>query len=72
MAANRRSFIVRVWQTEDGQLRGQISDPEDGSRRPFQDADSLWQMLEDGTLPLRASDDGSTPTDFHSEQEEQP
>lgn len=41
----RRSFIVRIWRTDSGDVIGQISDPEEGVRRPFRDVAELWQLL---------------------------
>jgi hypothetical protein len=45
MASIRRTFIVRILQSDDGSVVGQINDLHDGERRPFRDADELWRIL---------------------------
>ena len=60
MAAERRAYIIRVWRTENGRLVGQLSDPAEGWRYPFRNAENLWRMIA-GNLP-----------DPHEQSETQP
>lgn len=48
MPPNRHTFIVRVWQREDGSLIGQLSDPQGEWRHPFRSAADLWRLLTAG------------------------
>lgn len=45
MTGNRRAYIIRVWQTENGRVVGQLSDPAQGWRYPFRSAEDLWRMI---------------------------
>jgi hypothetical protein len=47
---NRRAYIVRIWQTRDGRVVGQVSDPEAGWRHPFQSAADLWAVVSGALL----------------------
>ena len=42
----RRSFVVRIWLTDEGKLHGQLTDPLSGWRQPFQDANQLWTLMQ--------------------------
>lgn len=73
MAAKRRAFIIRIWQTEDGGVVGQISNPQNGWRRPFRNADELWHMLvaEEAQSPPGESSHYHSASPADSEEEEQ-
>jgi len=73
VAAYQRSFIIRIWQTEDGSITGQISDAQEGWRQPFRSAADLWQVIETyATLSAsseeRSRDGSSDLTSFREEK----
>ena len=59
MPANRHTFIVRVWQREDGSLIGQLSDPHGEWRHPFRSAADLWRLLAAEIVSVDPSDPNS-------------
>lgn len=73
MAAHRRAFIIRIWKRDDGQILGQLNDPEQGGSYPFKSASELWQMLvvqviSPSRLELSNGDDLDSPIDSGQEK----
>ena len=47
MAGKRQTLVVRIWQDDNTGVRGQVIDPVNDVRRPFNAASELWQILLD-------------------------
>jgi hypothetical protein len=48
-----RSFILRIYRRESGQVSGVVEDPQTGSRRPFSSARELWKLVAPRDAGLR-------------------
>lgn len=63
----KHTYVIRVVRNAPGQLAGQLSDPVQGWRRPFDDPETLWQLLIAGIEVKNDDSSHSNPTTPYEE-----